>query len=307
MARRKNSAALFEVIHADKRFKPSKTWSMPSIPSPLAWLRRRASEASVESTPAPAPAEPRSSQPSRLWSLLPSMPRVGMDLDPDRQVVSFRLTYTTALVGAFAIVAVVALAFVVGKQMHRRVGPALTDVTTDDLRGGPPQPDVLDVNNNDSAPMAMAATPVPAGAPTAAPSTPQTPRPTAPQHSGRTTFNEFKPPTTTSELNGKRTVNQQYVLIQTYPAAEKKLAEDACQMLCSRGILCTVEYNIDYAPNWYAVVGVTGFDRVRNVPQYDDYVARIQKVSDEFAGKSKFKRFRPTPIRWREPKPAGNG
>ena len=90
-------------------------------------------------------------------------------------------------------------------------------------------------------------------------------------------------------------------MIQSYPAPEKKLAEDACQLLCSRGILCTVEYDTYYAPGWYVVVGVSGFDRTRGVPEYDAYVARIQKVSDEFAGKSKFKRFEPKPFRWREP------
>ena len=64
-----------------------------------------------------------------------------MSTDPDRQIVSFRLSYTTALVGAFSVVAVIALAFVVGKQMHRHVGPALADMTTDELRSGPAQPD----------------------------------------------------------------------------------------------------------------------------------------------------------------------
>src|SRR5688500_6500699 len=108
MAKRKNAAALFEVIHADKRFAPHRaTWTMPS---PLAWLRRRSNGEAPEAAPhvnefsEPAPRQHPLG--SRLWNLLPPMPR--MLLDPDRHVVNFRVSYTTALVSAFALVAVIA-------------------------------------------------------------------------------------------------------------------------------------------------------------------------------------------------------
>src|SRR5688500_3825982 len=112
MAKRKNAAALFEVIHADKRFAPPRTpvWTMPS---PLSWLRRRGNGKAHESIPlAVETTELATRQPtlpsvaSRLRGLLPPMPR--MLLDPDRHVLDVRMSYTTALVGAFALVAAIA-------------------------------------------------------------------------------------------------------------------------------------------------------------------------------------------------------
>ena len=87
----------------------------------------------------------------------------------------------------------------------------------------------------------------------------------------------------------------------SYPPEEKQMAQDACDLLNRRGVLCTVETGLYYAPNWYAVVGITGFDRVRNSPEYEAYVAKIQQISSEFAGTSKFKKFEPRALKWREP------
>ena len=74
------------------------------------------------------------------------------------------------------------------------------------------------------------------------------------------------------------------------------------QMLNGHGVLCTVERGLPYAPTWYCVVGITGFPRTKEVAEYDAYVARIQQISDQFAGTSKFKKFEPKPFRWREMK-----
>ena len=55
-------------------------------------------------------------------------------------------------------------------------------------------------------------------------------------------------------------------------------------------------------PNWISVVGITGFDRIRDSAEYDEYVARILSISNEMAGTSKFKRFDPKPFKWKEMK-----
>lgn len=303
MAKRKNSAALFEVIHADKRYNNSRSrgWALPALPSPAAWFKRRSSgSASADSTPTVdyASAHTGPGLLTRLTNRLTSIPRVKMALDPDYQTVSFKLSYTTALVAAFAIFAVVALAFVVGKQMTRHVVPALADMTTDELRSGPAQPSVLDVGS-DAAPLAMATDPVKAGS---APKPTPAAAPTNKPATVRPSWSEPKPPTTSIDLNQKRTVNMHYVLVQSYPAAEKQMAEEACQALNKYGVLCTVEFNTYYSPNWYAVVGVAGFDRIRNSPEYDAYVDRIVAIGEKFGEKSKFKKFEPKPFKWREPK-----
>ena len=115
-------------------------------------------------------------------------------------------------------------------------------------------------------------------------------------------WTEPKPPSTFMVSDANRTLGLQYVIIQSYPEEEKPLAEAAMQTLNQHGVLCTVERGLPYAPTWYCVVGITGFARTKEVPEYDAYVGRVQKISDQFAGTSKFKKFEPKPFRWREMK-----
>src|SRR6185503_13392598 len=146
MAKRKNAAALFEVIHADKRFTArTPTWRMPS---PFKWLRRR----SNGSDGAPIDVAPGITidtisdaprQPSRLWNLIPPLPR--MLLDPDRHVMSLKVSYNTAIVTGVAVVLIVALAFLVGRRSNTAATPSLADRTSEEIRNGPAQPEVLDV------------------------------------------------------------------------------------------------------------------------------------------------------------------
>jgi len=50
-----------------------------------------------------------------------------------------------------------------------------------------------------------------------------------------------------------------------------------------------------------SVIGVTGFAKIHS-DEFDEYIAKIQKISDEMAGKPKFKRFEPKPYKWRAEK-----
>ena len=326
MARRKNAAALFEVIHADNRIprrQGSGGWSL----HPSRWFGRRSADPTDNTIDYETPSEPRGpSLLARAFALIPSMPRIGMSLDPERQVVRLQFTYTGALVSAFALIVAVALAYMVGRQTSRHIKPALAEQTTEELRNGPAYAEVLDVGNgNESdAPVAMAVGPAAAPArstssasaqqqasstASARQAASQTRTDTAQPQRGSATaglrpsqWTEPKPPTTLIVSDANRTVGLQYVIIQSYPDEEKALAESAVQTLNQHGVLCTIQRGLPYAPTWYSVVGITGFDRTKEVPEYDAYLAKINQISDQFAGTSKFKKFDPKPFRWREMK-----
>lgn len=313
MAKRKSAAALFEVIHADKRFGSRQDggggggWSFraPSLFSFFSRGRRGGGgDATSDVTSSP-------SQPSRLWSLLPSMPRIGFD--PDRQVIQFQLSYTSAGVAVFGLVIALTLAYVVGKQNGHRPGPALAEQTTDELRNGPVQSEVLNVATPD---VAMATAPLPAdrtnptpAAPAAKTSGSASAVASAANQGARnnaTTIVDPKPSATGVSTDSHRTAGLQYVVIQSYPPEEKQMAEDAVKLLNTSGILCTIE-QIPYAPRWYSVVGITGFTRTKDSPEYDRYLAAVQKASENFARGSKFKRFEPKPYRWKDAKASSAG
>ena len=325
MARRKNAAALFEVIHADNRIprRAPRWWPQ--------WFGRGSSASSAMAPETISYETPEPSGPSllaRAFNLIPSMPRIGMSLDPERQVVRLQFSYTGALVSAFTLVVLVALAYLVGRQTSHRPMPALAEQTTEELRNGPAFAEVLDIGNDADAPVAMAVGPAPAARTAAGVASSQqqqqqtTSTASARQSAGRSTvaagqqsgvspqqqgvrpsqWIEPKAPNTLIVSDEHRVVGLQYIIIQSYPNEEKALAESAMQTLNQHGVLCTVERGLPYAPSWYCVVGITGFARTKDVPEYDAYVARIQQISDQFAGTSKFKKFEPKPFRWREMK-----
>jgi hypothetical protein len=299
MAKRKQAAALFEVIHADNRF-PKRHAQRPwSLSAPKWWSSRKTKSARKADDDAPS----GPSWLTRLFNLVPPIPRIGLTLDPERQIVRFQLSYTGAIVSAFTLCVAMGLAYAVGRQGSHRPTPALAEKTTEDLRAGPANADVLDIHA-DAPPVALASEPVPAAArtqPTASHRTPTTQ--TASVQGVRPSWTEPRGPATLVVTDSNRTVGLQYVIVQSYPVEEKQWAEGAMKVLNEAGVLCTIEKGIPWAPSSYCVVGVTGFDRTRNSPAYDAYIARIRQVSDKFAGTVRFKKFDPKPFRWRETKP----
>ena len=100
--------------------------------------------------------------------------------------------------------------------------------------------------------------------------------------------------------NGRRIVGKQYLVIQSYAADQKKLAEEARDFLIKHGVPCTVENGVAGWPEkWNTVVGTQGFDRASG-PQFETYRERIVKIGEDFAGKSAWKKFDPNAIRWKE-------
>src|SRR5438132_11884683 len=98
MAKRKHAAALFEVIHQDKRF-PSRHGGAWSWSGPKSWFARRAKAQAVSDV---APRGP--SLLTRLLNAMPSVPRIGLEMDAEHQEVRLPLSYTSAVVTAFSTV-----------------------------------------------------------------------------------------------------------------------------------------------------------------------------------------------------------
>jgi hypothetical protein len=215
-------------------------------------------------------------------------------VDPDRQEIAFKLTYTSAIVGGFALVVVLSLAYVIGRKMNAGPSGAIAaTVSSSDIRKGEPQKGVMDLakarrdgvtsiapDNDESA---NVIDPPPAQAKTRAP--------VPPPH--------VKPATPPQPFDGKRIINQNYVVVQSWPAQEKAQAEDAAKLLNQAGVSVTVVQGLPGWPaTWYSVVGTMPFERTRNNPVYDAYKQSIMDVSAKYAGKTKWKRFEPTPKRW---------
>ena len=313
MAKRKNAAALFEVIHTDSRF-PRRHATGFRWPLATRWFRRAPKSDNpptpVQTIDYAAPDLPRG--PSLLTrlrgfavSLIPPMPRFGINLDPERQTARFQLSYTAAFIIAFAILSAIALAFLAGRQTTHRPRPALAEAPTDELRNGPANPDVLDIGDG-QAPLALASETVPSSPSRAARSTnapaDDPARRGANDRPAPSSWTQPAGPTTLVVSDSRRTVGLTYVIIQSYPPQEKQMADDAVKLLNGNGVLCTTQTGLPYAPRWISVVGITGFDRIRDSREYDQYIARIQQISDGMAGTSKFKRFDPKPFRWQETK-----
>jgi hypothetical protein len=270
MARGKHSVALFEVIQSGKQSKPRLNLRAPNW-----WCifkREKTPASAPTSTPPPAAVE-------SLESVASQQPVVDVKLDPDHQRITFHLSYTSAIIAGFAVLVVVGLAYIVGEHIRGGLPRTLTGPSTADLLKGPAHPNVLDVKptpTKTTAPLleaddAITAAPVEKVSLTA--------------------------PAPTTEP-AKRMINRNYVIVQSYPDA--KSAQDACDVLAKNDIPCTVENSLaNFASGWYSVVTLSGFDHIRNNPDFEQTMDSIRAVSAKFAGTAKFKKFEPQPYKWK--------
>jgi len=283
MAKRKKSTALFEVFPSTQASPRRSRWRFRAP----GWLGRRNGDLTA---PAPEPRNDNSDSVDRMRideeTSRPSRPAVRVSVDPDDQIIRLSLTYSTAAVTCFSVLVIVGLAYVMGRHSGRGPLPLLAERTTEELQADKPHAEVMEVSRE------------PINAPITPDVTPIKPT-TRPQN-----WNDPRPPQTLVVDDQKRTVGLNYVIVQSYP--DEKDAQAARDLLNKHGMLCTVEP----APaNWshsqwkmYSVIGIKGFDKIRNSPDFDRYVASISAVSNEFAGKSRFKRFEPVAYKWREAK-----
>ena len=227
---------------------------------------------------------------------------VRVAVDHGRQQIVLRLSFTSAAITTFAVVVVVALIVLVTKSMTH--SPSAADASSiDSVKNGKANPGVLTVfqgKGNDEPP--ISAMPAPKPLPqtkTTPPTAPKSAVAKAPDAPKETAQTAAKPAQETG-LNaaGKRIVGLQYVLMQAYPDPED--ANDAAKALKAAGIDATVEKVPWFNTRWPCVVGMRGFSRTKNNPEYEAYIKAIQDVSNQFAGPSKFRRFEPQVIGWKE-------
>lgn len=257
MAKGKHSTALFEVINRPAR----------SAVTPPPVISRAPQNVPGAPAPVATPVPPTAAGPGDPAVLL----------DRDRHQISLRVSYTSALVTAFAVLVVVVLAYVVGRGFSHN-SPEIANASTEEIKNGPAQPAVLDV----SAPEHTTPT-------VTLPSQPK-PSTAAPQPVVAT--GPLAPPT-----NVRRIVGQNYVIMQSYP--DEATAKDAQATLLANGISCTIEKGPPgwASSDWFSVVGTVPFDHVTKNPQLDAYMKSVEGV--KYGEKSKFKKFDPRAYRWK--------
>ena len=295
MAKGKHAAALFEVIHSDRRF-GKKTPPSRALATPKWWFKGRAKPDGDVAPAAAAPAPVAAPEPIEF---MPSVPGtvarpVDVKVNSDRQEISFRLTYNGAVVGGFALIVVLGLAFIIGRRLSG--GPASATaapvVSSEQIRKGKPQPGVLDLQT--AARGATNSTPTEDESAHVLEPTPQV----TPAKPGTGVTIIAQPQrTVVIDDNPNRSNGLNYVVIQSFRYEQKNLAEEAVKFLREGGVVATVEKDVPGWVGWVSVVGTKGFDSTKS-PQYDAYIEQILAISPKFAGKSKWKQFAPTPKKW---------
>jgi hypothetical protein len=304
MAKGKHSAALFEVINSTKR--PESI--AQSLRTPKWWFKGRQTPGSAAPAEPPSfdePATPVASAPDPTAapraSTMRSMPpastagrssAVHLDFNRERQELTLRLRYTTALVSSFFLCAAIGGAYVIGRHLNH--GPQSALASTQPPAQAPqylrqaPQAGVTDVTRQRlvrpavNTGMAQARRPQPEQT-----STPAQARPAVAS---------LVPASATTSL--PRMIGLNYAIIQTYPDSEREAAEAACAFLNKNGIPCTLE-KTDYVknPNWVCLVGTAGFTKISS-GDYVTYVDHIIALAEKFPT-ARFYRFNPKAFKWR--------
>ena len=260
--------------------------------------------------PSPQQAAPARRPAARSWLGFGPAKKVG--IDPDRKEVTVRLRYTTAIIAGFAVCVVIGLAYLSGRSSSRASAGA-NGITSEQVRRGPILAGVLDVQ-------AERTTISEAGAETRTATTPEAPnnvRVDPPMPEPRSAGNEAPrgggptegavvdnpppalPVTGDIATDLPRHNGLNYVVIQSYP--EKKDADAAKEALLAAGIPCTVQRPpTGWDQKLWAVIGTYGFPRTNTMPQYKRYLERINAVGKNFAGKSKYRSFDPSPVKWKD-------
>jgi hypothetical protein len=296
MAKGKHAAALFEVIHQNKKMqRPGPSRSASLFHAPKWWFNRTAAQAGNSLGEAPSlpvrvelPLEP--APPPRTVPTAPrdaargSARREGSRFGQRSAPLSLQLNRRSALIGGVALVGVVTLAFTFGKRLGHTPTP-LFSRTTDEIRHDVPMPSVLDIPRTGTVQTFRSAQSADPG-------------PTAHVDRSSRSFTEPRQPATHMVADTKRTFGLNYVVIQSY--RDRQYAEEAKDLLVKNDLFCTVEKDLSFAgKGWYSVVGLTGFDRIKNVREYRQYIAAIEQVGKQIPKNSRLKEFEPQAYKWR--------
>jgi len=289
MAKGKHAAALFEVINSDKKYDRAKTGAMMKTPSwwqskPTAVAPTKTVRVGADKTtsPAPAPVEP-------VISADPMKPtadrlRDGMNVDPERQQIAFKLSYTTAIVAGFALLVAIVMAYLIGQKLHAGPQQAVASAPTSVIKSGAVLEGVLDVGPVVSKPVSGV---IPAV------KVPEKSRVQPAPHA----LVEQAPPARVID-DARRIVGLNYIIVQSYP--EKAQADEARDALLKSGVEATAEKTPPTfgRKDWFSVIGTKGFDRIKS-NEFDAYVKQIEAAGAKFASDRSFKAFKPQAFKWK--------
>lgn len=217
-------------------------------------------------------------QPAPAETLPPAVeePPVQAEAESPHREMLIRLSYPTAVVAGLALATLIGGAFLAGQKSGRGVRPAISAQFGDEVRRLDPQPDVVNVARV----FDRAATAEP----------PENTATVVPGRIGATDPGLAA----RGRLNGAN-----YIIIQSYPEQEHKMAEEAVKFLRENGIEATLEKDLPRwgLAGWYTVLGTTGFEKISS-QQCEAYTKKVREISDRYARKGSFKAFDPKPYRW---------
>jgi hypothetical protein len=267
--------------------------------TPKWWFKSRSRDRDAVA-PAPAPvAAPMTPRLSELPDS-PPVPSRSRDDGGKRSATDMRqwAPYSHHVAMGLAAAAIFGVGFLVGQRVHPASAQTATVISpkgSEEIMAGAVNAGVLEVDGNPLSPVQAEAADPTMGTPAQANATPSP------------SWNDNHAPSTSIVQERPRIIGYNYVIMQSYP--DEKDAQEAVAALADNGIVATVVPGPPgWAANtWYSVVGTTGFDKVRNSPEYDRYVRAAERVSNKYAGKVKFKQFSPRAYKWKTPAPATGG
>ncbi len=310
MARGKHAAALFEVINRSKPDRATnKSVKEPKerkskLETPRWWFKSRNGDRDTGGVGPIAPARMAMPVAPRMTESfdIPTTP-VNHEPRPSRKDEGkFKLVLPSSQTISFGLMvaAIFGVGFVVGQKFQPRYSPVIAEESTADLIAGSAQPGVLELGDT---PGSL----TPAKSEELRPATGSNEQPSNGSNAGTafasasvdsTALLNSHVPTTSIVEESQRVVNFNYVMIQSYPDKDDAIA--AIAKLREAGLGASIVQGVSgWRKDWYCVVGTRGFDRIRSNDKYDQYLASIGRVSDKFAGKSKWKKFDPQGYKWR--------
>jgi hypothetical protein len=271
MAKGKHSVALFEVIQSGKTSSRGN-----SLRTPKWWFKSPKAEAPA--APPTAVVDPvlESNAPA------PRMQGVDLKLDPDGQRIKFDLSYSSAIVAAFSVIVIISMAYIIGTHLSRGPSPAAAGQTTAELRQGPAQPSVMNIQRNQSpsTPIFASAGETPRTAPAAAPPAPM----------------PAQQPAAEQAAAQQRVVGRNYLVVQSY--TDEKVATTLRDTLIQNGVACTIERGLNGYGTRFCILTTTGFDRIRDNPDYDRFKASLIELGTKLSATSKTNKLDPHAYRW---------
>jgi len=292
MAKGKHSTALFEVIHSANR--PERV--AQSLRTPKWWFKGRpaGSDTITETHDAPSFADPeaapeadpppaRQVRSSAGSNHRPRSSAVHFEFDRERQELTLRLRYTTAIVGAFSVCVLLALAYVAGRHISH--GPQSASAAEGPqiprLREQPPQQGVTEITRHQRLAQVQHEANITTDPPRRVIEQPAAPR----THEPATLI----PAGVESRL--PRTVGLNYVVIQTYPSDRRDAADQARDYFTKSGIPCNLVFMDSGRKEWVCLVGTAGFTRISSSDyrKYTDDIILIGQNSKS----AKFDQLKP--------------